>query len=120
MKLLIGRFFGLLAVVLLALQPVTVEAQHGNVARLTVHRIANFGNGIAVILYVDGTQVMTLSRGREYDGVLAPGRHLLTATVAPNVMMSRTFQRVLEARAGQTYSFTAKWQGTDVVLVPNS
>ena len=120
MKLLIGRFVGLLAVVLLALQPAAVRAQHGNAARLTVHRIANFGNGIAVILYVDGAQVMTMSRGREYDGVLSPGRHVLTATVAPNVMMSRTFQRAIDVQAGRTYSFTAKWQGTDVVLVPNT
>ena len=120
MKLLIGRFFGLLAVVLLALQPATAEAQHGSAARLTVHRIANFGNGIAVILYIDGAQVMTISRGREYDGVLAPGRHVLSATVAPNVMMSRTFQRAIDVQAGRTYSFTAKWQGTDVVLIPNT
>ena len=120
MKLLIGRFFGLLAVVLLALQPAAVKAQHGNAARLTVHRIANFGNGIAVILYVDGAQVMTMSRGREYDGVLSPGRHVLTATVAPNVMMSRTFQRAIDVQGGRTYSFTAKWMGTDVVLVRNS
>ena len=73
MKLLIGRFFGLLAVVLLALQPAAVKAQHGNAARLTVHRIANFGNGIAVILYVDGAQVMTMSRGREYRRSVVPG-----------------------------------------------
>ena len=120
MKLLVGRFFGLLAVVLLALQPATVDAQHGNAARLSVYRIANFGNGVAVILYVDGAQVMTMSRGREYDGVLSPGRHVLTATVAPNVMMSRTFQRAIDVQAGRTYSFTAKWMGTDVVLVPNT
>lgn len=120
MKISVGRFFGLLALVLLALQPAAVDAQHGNVARLSVYRVANFGSGVAVILYVDGTQVMTISRGREYDGVLSPGRHVLTATVAPNVMMSRTWQRTIDARAGQTYSFTAKWQGTDVMLVPNS
>ena len=119
MKLLVGRFFGLLAVVLLALQPATVEAQHGNAARLTVHRSRTSAMALPLFSMSMARRYDDFARTR-YDGVLSPGRHVLTATVAPNVMMSRTFQRAIDVQAGRTYSFTAKWMGTDVVLVPNT
>jgi hypothetical protein len=97
-------------------QPVTSSAAGGGY--LSVRRIANFGNGIAVALYVDGAQVSMISRGRQYDGYLSPGRHVIVATPVPNVMMSQPWQRTINVAGGEHYIFTAKWQGTNLNLVP--
>lgn len=119
MKKLSIRIFSLICLALTLIcginQPVTVSAAGG--ATLSVRRIANFGNGIAVALYIDGAQAMMISRGRQYDGYLSPGRHVITAVPVPNVMMSHQWQRVINVSGGEHYVFTAKWQGTNLNLV---
>ena len=96
----------------------TSSATAANGARLTVNRIANFGGGVTLLLSVDGKQVAQLPRGQNYDGYLTPGTHVLSATVAPN-FNTPPWQKQLNVKAGQAYSFTATWQGQNVVLVQN-
>src|SRR5262249_58654126 len=72
--------------------------------RLIVKRVANFGGRISLSLSVDGKQVARLVEGRSYDGYLAPGRHVISATVVPNLVYSPVWQKEINVQSGQTYS----------------
>jgi hypothetical protein len=87
--------------------------------RLMVKRSANFGERVSLSLSVDGKQVARLVSGRNYDGYLAPGRHVISATVVPNMVYSPVWQKEINVQAGQNYSFTAIWQGQRMILVNN-
>ena len=87
--------------------------------RLIVNRVANFGENISLSLSVDGKEVAQLDEGRSYDGNLAPGRHVISARVTPNLVDSPVWQKEIDVKSGQTYSFTAKWQAEQMVLVSN-
>ena len=97
----------------------TSSATAANGARLTVNRIANFGGGVTLLVSVVGKQVAALPRGQNYDGYLTPGTHVLSATVAPNFINTPAWQKQLNVKAGQAYSFTATWQGQNLALVQN-
>ena len=87
--------------------------------RLMVNRVANFGERISLSLSVDGKEVARLMEGRGYDGYLTPGRHTISATVVPNLVDSPVWRKQISVQAGKTYSFTAIWQGQQMVLVSN-
>ena len=87
--------------------------------RLVVRRVANFGERISLSLSVDGKEVARVIQGRTYDGRLSPGRHMISATVVPNLVYSPVWQKEISVQSGQTYSFTAIWQGQKMVLVRN-
>ena len=95
----------------------STAAQPGG--RLIVLRIANFGWNIVVNLKIDGRTVANVVQGRRYDHVLPAGRHILTVAAVPNAYYSEPSSTVLNVRSGQTYVFTASWDGSNrVVLVP--
>ena len=87
--------------------------------RLVVRRVANFGERISLSLSVDGKEVARLIQGRTYDGRLSPGRHVISATVIPNLVYSPVWQKPITVESGQIYSFTAIWRGQKMVLVSN-
>ena len=76
-------------------------------ARLIIHRIPNLGNGVIVDLYVDGVAVPPIGYGRTYEGFLRPGRHVLSVLPTPSPKWTTPWQMTLDARNGETYSFTA-------------
>jgi hypothetical protein len=84
---------------------------------LIIHRVANFGTDLFLTLSVDGAQIADLGEGRTYDGYLPPGRHVLSAVANPNRNALAPFKTTLNIQKGGTYSFTAIWQGSNVVLV---
>ena len=87
--------------------------------RLMVKRAANFGERVSLSLLVDGKEVARLVEGRSYDGRLTPGRHMISATVVPNLVYSPVWQKEVNVQSGQTYSFTAIWQGEKMILAKN-
>ena len=97
----------------------STAAQPGG--RLIVLRIANFGWNIVVNLKIDGRTVANVVQGRRYDHVLPAGRHILTVAAVPNAYYSEPSSTVLNVRPGQTYVFTASWDGSSrVALVPSA
>jgi hypothetical protein len=90
-----------------------------NSARLVVDRIANFGTFVNLVLSVDGKRVATLAEGQNYNGYLSPGQRTITAIVEPNLAQIAPVRKSLTVQAGQTYSYTAAWQGTNLVLNKN-
>src|SRR5215469_14279192 len=98
-KLIITAFIvAIVSFILIA--PSSVFAAEGG--RLIVKRVANFGQRISLSLSVDGKQVARLIEGRSYDGYLAPGRHIISATVVPNLVYSPVWQKEINVQSGQT------------------
>ena len=74
--------------------------------RLIVLRSPTFGWNIVLNLKIDGRTVANVVQGRRYDHLVPPGRHVLTASAAPNSYYSEPTSTVLNVRPGQTYVFT--------------
>ena len=79
-------------------------------AYLIVNRAANFGTRESINLSIDGVQVAVLGLNESYEGVLRPGRHVLSMTTNPWTQgLTRRTERTLDAQPGKTYAFTALW-----------
>jgi len=97
----------------------TATAQSGG--RLVVLRSPNFGWNIVLNLKIDGRTIANVVQGRRYDHFVPAGRHLLTASAAPNSYYSQPTSTVLNVRSGHTYVFTGSWDGSNrVVLIPSA
>ena len=95
----------------------SMAAPSKNAGRLTIQRAANFGSDLSLNILIDGAQVASLVEGRSYNGTLSPGQHVLSLTVDPNRGGIPPTTKRLTVQAGQTYSFTAMWQGQRLVLL---
>jgi hypothetical protein len=91
----------------------SASAGSGDNARLVVNRAANFGILETVNVFVDGVQVAELELSRSYDAVLSPGPHVVSISINPKTYGQKPTQRRVDAKAGQTYSFTAVWRSAE-------
>ena len=87
-----------------------------NAAQLVIRRAPNMGNGLFLDVKIDGANVATLSIGQTYRGNLSPGQHVISVILRPNQLDLRPTKKTLTAVKGQTYDFTAMWDGQTVVL----
>src|SRR4029077_2092747 len=95
-------------------------AQENSGGHLLIARVANFGSDLYLVVSVDGKQVGRVGDGSSYDGWLTPGQHTVSASVDPNRDMVKPVQVNVTAKAGETYSYTAVWQGSSSLgLVKN-
>ena len=92
-------------------------APTGNAAHLTIFRAPNFGTLHVLNVFVDGKNVANVVRGGQYDGSLAPGSHVLSVTVDSSNDPSAGVKKTIVAQKGQTYSFTASWDGGGLQLL---
>ena len=104
---------------LILLGPGLTFAGEKSGGHVIVDRVANFGTNLSLSVSVDGSQVANLSEGQNYDAYLSPGKHVVSAVVAPNLNDSQPGNATINVTQGQTYSFTAVWQGADLALVKN-
>ena len=91
----------------------------GGNAGLFVWRAADFGTDIYLRLYIDGIPVTTLARNEAYEAIVRPGRHVLSIATGPFGQQDKTrlFNRHVNMRRGQTYSFTALWIEADLATL---
>jgi len=88
-----------------------------NAGRLIIQRAANMGTGLVLNVSIDGKQVAALPRGQTYSGSISPGQHVVSVLLVPNQLNLPPTQKRLSVQAGQTYNFTAMWQGNRVLLM---
>ena len=94
----------------------TSTTASSSTAHLHIARTAEFGGQLTLGVAIDGAQVASLGKDQTYDGTLSAGQHVITLTVSgPN--RSAKVTKTVTAQAGQTYSFTAMWNGKRLVLV---
>jgi hypothetical protein len=99
-----------------AAAPSTFARPANGAARVIVRRVADLGDFVVVHLYVDRVLVGTIGYGRSYQGVLTPGRHVLSVLPTPHPKWPAPWQMTLDVQAGQTYSFTAMGDSGYLVL----
>ena len=90
-----------------------------NSGHLIVTRVANFGSNLSLVVSVDGKDVGSFTEGRGYSGYVPAGQHVLIARVDPNRTGTRPGKKTVTVQAGHTYSYTAAWSGSNLVLVRN-
>ena len=93
----------------------TSTGPSGSVAHLTVQRGPKFGSGQALAVMVDGARVASVTEGHAYNGTLTPGQHVISVSASGPSRYTAP-QKTITAQAGQTYTLTAVWQGTHLVL----
>jgi hypothetical protein len=94
----------------------TNSGPSGSMAHLTVQRGPKFGSKQVLAVMVDGARVASVTEGQAYNGTLSPGQHVIS--VSPSGSYRGTLpKKTIMAEAGQSYSFTATWQGKHLVLV---
>lgn len=86
-------------------------------AQLIIRRSPNMGAGLFLDVKIDGTRVAALSMGQKYRGALSPGQHVISVLLRPNQLNLAPTIKTLTVTKGQTYDFTAMWQGQTVVLL---
>lgn len=84
--------------------------------RLVIRRAANLGSGLFLNVSVDGKKVAALGKGHTYDGPLSAGPHVVSVVVIPDQISLPPTEKRLTVKNGQTYAFTAMWNGNMLVL----
>jgi hypothetical protein len=92
-------------------------ATNKDAGRLIIHRAADFGSGEDLIVSIDGVKVSPVREGDTYAGPLSPGQHVLSVMAEPNRLNLSPTVKHLTVKKGQTYTFTAMWQGNTLVLL---
>lgn len=90
------------------------SAQSG---RLVIRRVANIGTGLVLNVSVDGRHVASVSEGQTYNGSLSAGSHVVSVILEPNAMNLAPTQKRITVQKGQTYTFTATWDGNVLALL---
>jgi len=116
MRTLTGYVTRLFLVVIFFSAVSATNAANTPTGRLIVIRVANFGWNIAANLKIDGRTVSNIVQGRKYDHPIPAGRHVLTISAVPNVIMSEPSSITINVRPGGTYIFTAMWDSYHVYL----
>jgi hypothetical protein len=96
--------------------PASVRPVNG-AARLMIHRIADLGNNLIVRLWIDDVAVASIAYGHTYEGLLPPGRHVISVLPTPNPRWKIPSQITLNVRNGQTYNFTAMGDGSGYLIL---
>jgi hypothetical protein len=90
------------------------SAQSG---RLVIRRVANIGTTLVLNVSVDGSHVASVSEGQTYRGSLSAGPHVVSVILDPNAMNLAPTQKRITVQKGQTYTFTATWDGNVLALL---
>jgi hypothetical protein len=94
---------------------------HGHpTGRLIVQRAPNFGSDLFIRLSIDGKRAADIPRNQHYGGVLAAGRHVVTALALPNTQSRRPTSISVTIKSGKVYIFTATWEGDRLILRPST
>ena len=112
----ITHILGLACAGLIAACAANQAAAAPNSGHLLIHRVANFGSDLGLVVSIDGKDVGTFSEGRKYSGDLPAGEHIIIVRVDPNLNDAKPAQIKLNIEAGKTYTYTAGFSGQDMAL----
>jgi hypothetical protein len=59
----------------------------------------------------------SIAYGHTYEGLLPPGRHVLSVLPTPNPRWKIPWQTTLNVQNGQTYNFTAMGDGSGLLIL---
>ncbi len=92
----------------------------GGPARLLIYRTPTTGKFVFVDVYVDDVVVGGVAYGgRAYEGLVKPGRHILSLLATPRPQWWERPPTVVNMRSGETYKFSAVSNGQgNLILRP--
>ena len=108
----ITRASFLLVLLLAIVQPV-LAAGSANTGHLTIKRSPTMGRNLSVTIRIDGKLGGLLSWHRTFETDLTPGRHSITAEPSRSV---EYWHGTVDVRPGQTYTYTAYYTVTRLIL----
>ncbi len=85
--------------------------------RLVIKRVANIGTALVLNVSIDGKFVASVGEGRTYKGSMSAGPHIVSVILEPNAMNLAPTQKRITVQKGQTYTFTATWDGNVLGLL---
>jgi hypothetical protein len=68
-------------------------------------RVANFGWNVAANLKIVGQTVANIVQARRYDHRIAAGRHVLTISAVPNIVLGQPSSITVDVRPGVNLHF---------------
>jgi hypothetical protein len=86
-------------------------------AHLIIRRNPNLGFNVIVRLWIDGKPAGSIGYGHTYEGLLAPGHHVLAVLASPSPRWPIPWQLPVDVRSGQTYGFTAVTDGSGNLIL---
>jgi hypothetical protein len=90
-------------------------AQNKAGGHLIIKRSPVMGANVTLVIRIDGQIAGTVTRGRTFDGPLAPGRrHIVVSANRARGDWTAT----LDVRPGQTYAYLASYSVNRLVLEP--
>jgi len=89
----------------------------GDSGQLVIQRAANMGSTVFLNVSIDGKHVGDVSPGQSYKGALSPGAHVVSVLLQPNGLNLPPTTKRITVEKGQTYTYTAMWEGERVVLL---
>ena len=95
----------------------TTTMANANSGRLVINRAANMGSALFLNVSIDGKHVGSFGEGQGYNGSLSEGPHVVSVILEPNQLNLAPTKKSITVKKGQTYTFTAMWQGDSVVLL---
>ena len=117
------RSFGSKALLILAFGCAISTSNAGQASyppgRVVVKRVPQFGWNLAFNLQIDGRPVATIPKGRQYDGWLPAGRHVLTVYTASYEGLPQSTSTIVNVEPGRTHVFTALWDSSLIFLHPS-
>ena len=87
----------------------------GQPGRLILQRFPTVGHNVRIDVVIDGQFAGLLSRGRIFDGYIAPGRHWLL--LEPNGLDSE-WLGVIDVRPGETHAYKVTYNVNRLGLNP--
>ena len=86
-----------------------------------ITRKPSLGSGVFVTVLIDGKREKTLIQGSRYQGVLSPGKHVISVMPDPNTTGQRDVRVEVMSEKGKAYSFSAaRDKSGNLVLLKNS
>ena len=85
-------------------------------AQLTIVRAPNLSE--ILVVTIDGGKPSTVRMGDSFKTSLSPGQHVISAILEPNQLNLEPTKTTLNVKKGQSYTYTAAWQGDTLVLRP--
>ena len=89
----------------------------GGSARVTIKRIPNLGNHVFVNVYLDGQPIGTIGFGHNYERLVPTGHHVLAVRNTPRATTTTAQAITLNARSGETYTFTAMGENSGHLIL---
>lgn len=100
----------------LAISLIAAPIARADSARIIIHRSPALGNLTWLRVWIDDKEFKSVGYNHTFEQPISAGHHVIAVLPTDNRWHFPPSKRDLEAKAGNTYRFTAVWRKDHVVL----